>query len=673
MKRINIKSIRIENFKGIRELSLEFGSKTKIKGQNASGKSTIFDAVCWILFDKNGAGESKFEIRPLGPDGNRIDNIEIKVVATLVVDGAEVELSKTQKQKWVKKRGSATAELQGNENLFEVDGYPKGESEYKAFISGLVDENLFKMITNPQYFSAMKWKDQRNILMRFATDLTDAQLARQINEEEFALLIPELEKAPSTDDIGKKYGKALAEWKKKQAEIPVRIDELSKSIVDVDVAELELAKKDLERKMNAAASGSNDELSELMSEEMKLQFEMSGIMQDMNRKLSDKRRQIEAQVSDMTIRSSKLRTDVETAKHDHQKNLEAITESQKKRKSLGDDYRAWKNKEFVPDDSIVYREDDWHFDESRTICKSCGQPLPADRIGEIKANFENLKEKAREESAAKIKVAMEAFEKSKAENIKRIIDEGNDLKKHESEVILRNEEMETSILDREEKLRTMDDDLRRLTDDLNSIPKEADYAQDDNYVRYANRRTEVLARIEELKAMAKEANDNSETAKDELRRINDELSRAARNAEIQDRIAELKEEQRDVAQKVADQEQMIYLLESFIRAKMDRISSDINKHFKTVNFKLFRMLLNGGIEECCECTVNGVPYSALNSGHRIIAGMDIIKSLSELYGIETFIFTDNAESLNEYNVPDMDAQMILLSVSDDKNLKVEVA
>lgn len=118
-------------------------------------------------------------------------------------------------------------------------------------------------------------------------------------------------------------------------------------------------------------------------------------------------------------------------------------------------------------------------------------------------------------------------------------------------------------------------------------------------------------------------------------------------------------------------EQMLYLLEEFIRFKLNKVSESINSHFKTVNFKLFEMQLNGGMKDCCECTVNGVPYSTLNSGHRIVAGLDIIHSLSELYGVSVPIFVDNAESLNEFNVPDMDAQLILLSVSEDKQLKVE--
>ena len=158
----------------------------------------------------------------------------------------------------------------------------------------------------------------------------------------------------------------------------------------------------------------------------------------------------------------------------------------------------------------------------------------------------------------------------------------------------------------------------------------------------------------------------------ELDSVKVEIAKASKNIEIDERIVELETEQKEGGQRAADMEKMLYLLESFIRAKMMKISDSINQHFKTVNFKLFETLLNGGLKECCECTVGGVPYSTLNSGHRIVAGLDIIQSLSELYGVTATIFVDNAESLNEFNVPDMSAQMILLSVSDDKELKVEV-
>ena len=211
---------------------------------------------------------------------------------------------------------------------------------------------------------------------------------------------------------------------------------------------------------------------------------------------------------------------------------------------------------------------------------------------------------------------------------------------------------------------------------LAAIPAEADYSQSEEYVKLKARHDEVKIQIESLKSSSDVA-DTFKVEKTQLQAeldvVKAEIAKASKNVEIEERIGALEEEQREVGQKVADQEKMLYLLEQFIKAKMLRICESINSKFNTVSWKLFEEQLNGGMRECCECTVNGVPYSTLNSGHRIVAGLDIIQSLSELYGVTAPIFVDNAESLNEYNVPDMVAQMILLAVSDDKELKVEVS
>lgn len=135
-------------------------------------------------------------------------------------------------------------------------------------------------------------------------------------------------------------------------------------------------------------------------------------------------------------------------------------------------------------------------------------------------------------------------------------------------------------------------------------------------------------------------------------------AKASMNVDIDERIWQLQEEQKEIGQKVADQEQILYMLEEFIRFKLDKVSETINSHFKTVNFKLFEMQLNGGMKDCCECTVNGVGYSDLNNGHKILAGLDIIRSLSGLYGVSCPIFVDNAESLTSNYTSD--SQLVLL-------------
>lgn len=675
--KVIIKSIHIENFKGIKSLDVIFPMKTKISGQNAAGKTTIFDAFTWILFNKNSAGEEKFNIRPLDKDGKRIDNLEIKVVAVLDVDGKEVELSKVQKQNWVKKRGTNTVSLQGNPNTYEVDGYPKSESDFKDYVAGLVQsEEMFKMLTNPQYFPSMKWKDQRDILMKLVSDFSDVELAR--TDAKYAPLLEELEKAPSTDDIRSKFSKALTEWKKKQAEIPVRIDEAEKSKIDVDVAEQELAKADLTRKiaeLECKISNSGSALSELRNSEMKLQFDMSGIMQTMNHELSNQRSTAQADLCGCQNELDHFAATISLKEKQIAENKKSIEDADAERKELGVKYNSEKEKVF---DETPYQFDEskWVFDENSTICHACGRPLPEDEITDIKSDFEARKVKAKADAEEKLKTAIAKFDAEKKAKLNRLVSLGTEKKKLVTDLTDKNKELMKSV--EELKKQERETFLRKdeISKELSEIPEEADYSQNEEYLKLKAEHDAVLAKIEKLEADgADKAYDELKAEKLELQSKLDEvnaiIAKASMNVEIDERISQLQTEQKEIGQKVADQEQMFYLLEEFIRFKLDKISDTINDHFKTVKFKLFEMQINGGMKDCCECTVNGVPYSTLNSGHRIAAGIDIIKSLSELYSVSAPIFVDNAESVNAHNLPEIESQMILLTVSEDKHLKVE--
>ena len=669
-----IKSIHIENFKGIKELDVNFSEKTKISGQNAAGKTTIFDAFTWLLFNKNSAGDEKFNVRPLNKEGTRIDNVEIKVVAIMDVDGKEVELSKVQKQNWVKKRGTDTAVLQGNVNSFEIDGYPKSEAEFKEYVSSIAQsEEMFKMLANPQYFSSLKWKDQRDILMKLVSEVSDVELAQ--TDAKYAPLLPELEKAPSTDDIRAKFSKALTEWKKKQAEIPVRIDEAMKSKVDVDAAEQELAKADLERKIkeiDGKIKNAGNATEELKREEMQLQFDMSGIMQIMNQDLKNRRSEIEADLCGCKNELDHFASTISLKEKQISDNAKDITDADTERKKLGEQYNAEKAKAF-DETPYLFDGSKWVFDENSTVCSLCGQRLPDEKINRLKDGFEERKSKAKSDAEEKMKTERLKFDNDKNVELKRLINIGTAMKDLISKLTQENSNLQEEI----EKLKKQEQDAiakkESLSKKLSEIPEEADYSQNEEYVRLKARHYEVLAEVEKMNANGEDAavealKHEKEELQARLDEVNSTIAKASMNVDIDERIGKLQDEQKEIGQKVADQEQMLYLLEEFIRFKLDKVSESINSHFKTVNFKLFEMQLNGGMKDCCECTVNGVPYSTLNSGHRIVAGLDIIRSLSELYGVSAPIFVDNAESLNEFNVPDMDAQLILLSVSEDKQL-----
>jgi DNA repair exonuclease SbcCD ATPase subunit len=673
--RIILKSLHIENFKGIKSLEVNFSNKTSIKGQNAAGKTTIFDAFTWLLFNKNSAGEEKFNVRPLDKDGKKIDNVEIKVVGVLDVEGKEVMLSKVQKQNWVKKRGTNTVTLQGNPNSYEIDGYPKSEADFNAYVSELAQsEDMFRLLTNPQYFSSLRWKEQRDILMKLTTEVSDVELAQ--TDSQYAPLLSELEKAPSTDDIRAKFSKSLTEWKKKQAEIPVRIDEAEKSKVDVDTAEQELLKTDLERQIKEIElqmKSSSKVIDDLEQQKFELQFEVNDCKRKANESLIKERRSLDDRKDEATIKFNDLHKQITKLESEIVEKKKRIPTLESEKAELGKQYMSEKEKAF-DETPYLFDESKWKFDESTTVCSLCGQRLPEDKIEQLKTDFEEKKAKAKEDAAERLKTIRESFNNQKVAELNRIASLGTD-KKSEIEI------MKSDIEDAEKKLpelREQETEQMKIKNEcikkLSELPEEADLSTNEDYKALMKKDTDLQSQIDSARANSIDTSEleskklELEAALEDAKTI---IAQATKNVEIDERIAQLQAEQKEIGQKVADQEQMLYLLESFIRYKLDKVSDSINSHFKTVNFKLFEMQLNGGMKDCCECTVNGVPYSTLNSGHRIVAGLDIIRSLSELYDVSVPIFVDNAESLNEFNVPDMDAQLILLSVSEDKQLKVE--
>ena len=682
--KIKLLKMRIQNFKGCKDREIDFSDRTNIKGTNATGKTTVFDAFTWLLFGKDSLGSAKFDIRPLDADGNMINNLEISVEASIRVNDEEYALKKTQKQVWRKKRGTDTTEFQGNVNEFEINGYPKSEKEFKAFIAGIIDENIFNLVTNPNAFNALPWKEQREILMKFVGVMSDAEIALTYGDN-YSLLIPEL-KIASTDDILKKYTKAKNTLNKQMTEIPARIDELSKQMVTVDVGALEVqkaAKQTALKKVEDELSGGTDTLekiNELRQRVIEEKLKLSGLQNDANAEFDEKRRSARKAVNnadDKATRTEREILDAEYLKSDYIK-VRDRAESDKTR--YAEEWKEWKKKtfpEFVPLDDYV---EPLPLTDKDLTCPTCGQALPEDVRKQRIADHEKRCKKAKADYDARCEAHKSKYEKDKAEFEERrkqmmsdITVKGqksaDDVRAYQKQI----DEQEKEISALKLRLESEKSELSKAKKDLDAIPAYADLSGNKNYIQIEGTIRGLENEIEELR---KETPDNTEA---EARRdaIRDEISdieaqiKAADNTKVKERIAELEEEQKSIGQKIAEQEQMIDLTESFIREKMNMISEKINEKFKVVRFSLFENQINGGLKETCECTVNGVPYSSLNNGHRIIAGLDIIRSLSELYGVSAPVFTDNSEAISTGNFPEMDTQIIHLIVTDDKELTVE--
>lgn len=638
-----IKRIKIQNFKGIKEKEIIFNSQNaKISGQNASGKSSIVDSATWALFGVDSQWNAKFEIRPLDENGEKIHNIEISVCVVFEIDGKEKSFKRELKENWVTKRGKSERTLQGNVGAYFVDDYPKSEKEYKECVAGIVGEDLFKILTSPAYFPNMKWQEQREILMRFVTDISDVELAGK--DERFADLISELEKAPSTDDIKKKYQKALNEWKKKQAEFPVRIDETEKQKIDIDVAELELQKNALNEQISENKA-KQDDISKEFEEQQKasdgileLKFELNDLQRKANEENNKKRLQIQNELdkanSDYDMYEAYESGTRSRIKRDAEKELPLLEQRLKEKQEL------WKS---VKSEQI---------DEDKYICPTCHRELPEEEKENILSSFEEMKKQRLEFIVAEGEKASQAV-KDKKKYIEDSKKEAEEYEKKQEETLKKIEELEKQLSELPESIDISD------RPEVQEIQKQI--AEKEASMNKGNSAEKIR---QQLKAEGEELQKQMDTVKEQFVLVK-------KNDEADDRIVELRDEQRKTAQCVADQERMLFLLEEFIRYKMDSVSETINRQFEMVNFILFRNQINRGLAETCECEYGGVPYASLNSAAKIQCGLDIIRTLQKFHDVYCPVFVDNRESCTE--IPKMDCQVISLYVEPScKELKIEM-
>ena len=644
---IILKALSIKNFKGIKDLSIQFGKRTSISGENATGKTTVFDAVTWLLFNKNSLGNEKFEIRPLDENGKTVDFVEINVSAEFenAETGESFTLDKTQKQKWTKHTGDENATFTGNVNEYGVNGFPKSEKEYKAFISELIDEEHFKLLSSPTYFTSLPWKKQREILMSLVSEESDLDFAKRVGG--FDLLIPELELAPKTTDIVEKWKRTKKELDTKHKEFPVRIDELSRNKVNEDVTSLTALKEELELKIASANdTDSATKLAELSNELTELKLAKTSMENDAKKSYLDKRAEYDNRKRNFEVAKANAEVDIRRAEIEVKSADEQIIRYNDMLADLGSQYHDVHNAQF---DETPYV---WNADAE--VCPTCKRPLPAEDVERAKKSLADVRATA---------YAKFSTDKSSKEN--HLIEKGNEIKALAPKAQEEKKKAEQALETAKVALANAEKDLAELGTWNMAEPNLTGKKDYDYLVEQIAEKETVIANVQNAPKV------DTTALKIELNGINERIAKVNANASIDARIEELKAEQKETSQKIATAEGMLFTLDKFIKAKLESVSASINGKFKMVNFKLFNALISGAIEETCSATYNGVPFESLNNGMKICGGLDIINTLSEEFGKTVFVFVDNAESINEYKIVETKGQLITLSVTDSKELKVE--
>lgn len=639
---IKIKKLEIENFKCHQNLTLDFnGRNAVISGDNATGKTTIFDALVWLLFSKDskGNGEKNIEIKPLDLTGAVKDHQAItSVEAVLLVNDTELSLRRTLQEVWSTKRGSTEATYDGNTSEYFVDGVPCKKFAFSAKVDELVSEDLFRMLTSVSYFASdMPWQDRREVLFRVAGTMSDGEILK--TREDFAPIIEGMGHL-SVDDFKKKLLSERRGYVGARDEIPARINECQKTITDLSTLDFEAAKDKVKtltaRKEELAAqllAIERNTAAEAKNMEIKQAQLALSELESKNKLYRESQAQSQPDIDGMKRKLQSVQTGLVISQNTLKNHLSSLS---------------------ITESGIKKAREDWMkvSGESAPVgvcCPTCGQALPADQLAE----------------------AHRAYEAEKQMRLHKIEEEADRLKQQKAFTEELIKMYETDIENDKKRIAELEAGIADAGKAITEITDMEGYADTAESLQ-----TWIAQLQEEMRVLREDSYSASKELRDKIAEVSAEISAAMATVGkesaltyAKSRIAELQAEAQVAAEKLQSIETLLYLLEEFTRYKTTFVEDSINGLFRIARFRLFREQANGGIEDRCDVVHEGVPYICVNSGAKINLGIDIINTLSKAYGVSVPLFVDNAESVT--NIETTDSQIIRLVVSEtDKELRV---
>ena len=667
MTKIELKEMTLTDFKGQPEKKVVFGHRTIVSGQNGCGKTTLADAFMWVFCDKDYSLRSNPDVRP--DDGREcLPRVDLK----LIIDGKPVSVSKYQKRTESKPKDGKPGKVSLS-NKYEINGVPKAERDFKADLKERgFDFDNFLTLSHMEIFTEKKDADAREILfaMSKGEGKTDLDIAKEVSD--CKELIPLLE-TYKADEIKAMNSATLKKADEQLKAIPNQIIGLEKATVDIDTAELALQKNALQEEITGIeeqiSKTGNERAGEIKTGLANLRAKKGGIELDINTEISDHRTTVQRGINvlqserNLTYGSLLTKTsELETLREKKKTILKTLQDSRT-------EYPKIKDSEW--DDSELKKIESETFDEADTICPTCGQTLPAEKIEQLKVNFEQKKQE-RINQQLKVK---EKWEEDKKHRLDEIIKTGNKASADMKEAHKKEETLTSEIAGLAERLEQIENSLDEKNKELEAIPEEPDLSQNAEYQQILadiKAKEQELAYLDDGEEAKKQLNEQLKTKKEELAAVNQKIGEANNNVRIDEQIEELKASKKEYSQKKADAQMILDELKVLSMAKNTALEDAVNQYFDGVKAKLFDTQKNGEVVDACIWYVQdkdgnwkkliGNANTALSMKGKIA----IIDGLQKFYGVSYPLFADYAAELDNGSLVGIKAntQLIFLKVAE---------
>ena len=650
---MKILSLTLENFRSIKNMTVNFdGKDADVLGANGTGKTTIANAICWLLIDRPATEETDFTPKTAGTHG-----VHHKASMTVELpNGQKLTLAKDFYEKWTRKRGASVEEFTGNVTDYYIDGVKSKKKEYAEVLETACGTDLerVKMLMVLGYFAdTMKTDEKRRILFEMAGDFTDMDVIAA-NEElegiEDFFLMPGTEDQHYTVEQWKKIATEQRKKLNKDLEtIPARIDEAERgvagSVEDADALNAEL------NRLEEKKAGLEEQKRSLSTEDVKQEAAraaLAGLEVDLAKqraayieRSAAANQELSAEIDRMTKDKREIADKLDARKRKHEETLRTLTWMQDQREMLIEEYAEVQARQW---------------DAGVEICPTCRQPLPPERVEDLRAAFNEEKSAEKED----INRRGQECSKDKIDALSTEIDtQAANIAAMENTV----KEMERIIAERKAEMTTP-----------------PPFEDTEEYKEITSRMEELRNR-QRLGQSAAEGTANAydrdiQTLRDEIALVNLRIAKAQSSEDSRKRVGQLRQELKNTAEEMEYLEQGMHLCEEFVRTKARMVTESINGHFKFIRFRLFRDQINGGLKEVCEPMIQNkagewVEYRSANYAAQVNAKLDIVTTLMRHYSVHLPILMDQGESVTDPLA--VNEQLIRFIVSaEDKEIKVEV-
>lgn len=625
---MKLTKLELLNFKGLKSFTINLNGDVVIRGDNATGKTTVFDSVCWLLFGKDSLDRADFEIKTLD-GGEPIHKVNHEVTGIFTLDeGGTVELKRVYREKYSSPRGGEVT-LTGHTTDYFVDGVPKKEKEYKEIVNTLIDESIFKLITNPLYFNeTYSWQNRRKLLLEMCGDIDDISV---INSRDDLRRLAELLEGRTVDDHRKVVAAKKTAINKELDMIPIRIDEAVRNKPETvsdkaklirDIETLSAGIDEVEKQKATIQNGfsSTEKESKIRDIKRQLDAQSSKVLSDYHKQKQRLRDEYEASLTKLKM----VEVDRDRCADRRDELNKEIERESKRIATLQSEFDTFNAQQF-----------------NKESCPTCGQALPADKQAVLEAEFNTNKSKKLEEwkglieSAVKLKANYEEQQEIMVSKVDSLTTEASQYNDAYNVKFKEYEAYSEPNLEDDPVYADLKAQLFLL--EIDDEP---------------GAEAEELAKLDEELSSMKSKKAGLETELNKFKLIDD----------INHRILELENQQQKLVAEKNALDEASFLMDEFIKAKVNMLEENINSRFKLARFKMFNVMLNGNVEECCETTYKGVPYRSMNNAARINVGLDIINALTSYYKVNAPVFIDNAEAVTEF-VP-VNSQTIKLIVDE---------